>query len=95
MLGHSGQEMNGQSIDIGQVTETEANSHLLQAGDDVKISGQSIQLGDQDGGTTEQGVIHSRFKLGSITPGPGLDLDKFGDDISAIAFQKILGQSIP
>ena len=51
MLGHDCHEADHRLVGLGHVSRHEANAFLLEAQQEVRVTAQAVQLGDDQGGS--------------------------------------------
>jgi hypothetical protein len=83
MLGDSGEDVDRQPVRLREVGRHELNARLHQPRDESDVSGEPIQLCDQQGRAMRAAKSKGALELGPVTAAPALDLEDLGDDTAA------------
>jgi hypothetical protein len=87
MLSHRRQDVNGQPGGLREIHGHELNRAVQQAGNEMHVTGQTVQLGDDERGLPLLAGGQGRRQFRAIRPLPAFDFGIFPDQLPRAAVQ--------
>ena len=94
-LGHDGPELQHRLVGLRHVATAELDAGFHQAGDEMDVAGQAVELGDHEDGLVVLTGSEGLGELGAACLVTGLDLDELGQKLSAVSFTVGVVEDVP
>ena len=86
VLGNGGEQVDGELVGLGHVGCNEVHAAFHQAGNEMDVAGEPVELGDDELGFLAATCVERRGELGPVVALARLNLGELGDELIFFSF---------